>query len=107
MWAVSPDARAPIVEGQRLRLTALGAQPAVSSGRDGVWPEDRASKSGFLSALRRKGAGSTALRRTAAAVAIVACAMTAIAARKPIVRAAPAAARVFAAIGLPVNLRGL
>ena len=33
--------------------------------------------------------------------------MAVVAARKPIVKAVPAAARVFATIGLPVNLRGL
>jgi hypothetical protein len=42
-----------------------------------------------------------------AALIILGVAATALAARAPITRAAPAAARVYAAIGLPVNLRGV
>jgi hypothetical protein len=38
---------------------------------------------------------------------ILAAGMAAVAARTPIVRIAPAAARVYAAIGVPVNLRGV
>jgi predicted Zn finger-like uncharacterized protein len=39
------------------------------------------------------------------ALLIIACAMTAVGERRPIVKAAPAIARIYAAIGLPVNLR--
>ena len=42
-----------------------------------------------------------------AGIAIVASGMGAVAARDAIVRHAPATARLYAAIGLPVNLRGL
>jgi predicted Zn finger-like uncharacterized protein len=109
-WAVSPEAGAPdgapIVEGQRLRLDALGAPRSFPGGSDDR-RDDKALKSGFFSALRRAGAASAGLRRTFAVLAIIACAMAVVAARKPIVKAVPAAARVFAAIGLPVNLRGL
>jgi hypothetical protein len=41
------------------------------------------------------------------AALVVGAAATAVAAREPIVRVAPAAARVYAAIGIPVNLRGV
>jgi hypothetical protein len=41
------------------------------------------------------------------AALIVGAAASAVAARGPIVRVAPEAARVYAAIGMPVNLRGL
>jgi predicted Zn finger-like uncharacterized protein len=54
-------------------------------------------------AARRKG-----LPRPGApfvALLIIACAMTAVGERRPIVKAAPAFARIYAAIGLPVNLR--
>lgn len=44
---------------------------------------------------------------TALAILIVLAVPAAIALRKPIVRAAPESARVFAALGLPVNLVGL
>jgi predicted Zn finger-like uncharacterized protein len=106
VWAVSPEASAPlsapIVEGQRLRLDALGAPRSLPGGRGAEAP-----KSGFLSSFGRKGADRTGFRRTIGAIAIVACAMAVVAARKPVVKAVPATARVFAALGLPVNLRGL
>jgi len=108
IWTVSSKAEAgaargaPIVEGERLRLEALGAPRSRPYGRG-----DEAPKSGFLSALRGRGAGRTGFPRTIGAIAIVACAMAAVAARKPVVKAVPATARVFAALGLPVNLRGL
>jgi predicted Zn finger-like uncharacterized protein len=108
MWAVSPEAGAaddaPIVEGQRLRLDA----PRSSIGGSGdERRNDNASKSGFRAAFRRKAAGSAGLRRTLAAIAIIGCAMAIVAARTPVVKAVPGTARIFAAIGLPVNLRGL
>ena len=109
-WAVSPEAGAPdgapIVEGRRLRLDPPEA-PRAFSGGSGDWRDEGAPKFGFFSALRRKGAGSAGLHRTLAVLAIIACAMAVVAARRPIVKAVPGAARVFATIGLPVNLRGL
>ncbi len=63
-----------------------------------------ARRSGVLTFLKRKARGSAAI---IAAIAIVGCAMGALAARAAIVEAVPGAARIFAAIGLPVNLRGL
>jgi predicted Zn finger-like uncharacterized protein len=109
MWAVSPEASAPtdapVLEGQRLRLSAIGSQRAAAE--DTLF-RDGATKPGFLSKFRQKSAGTTAgLPKIAAAMAILACAMAVVAARKPIVKIVPASARVFAALGLPVNLRGL
>jgi predicted Zn finger-like uncharacterized protein len=116
--AVSPEAMAtsgaPIVEGQRLGFSALEAPrlgasglPAFPDGDDGVWRQGAASKPGALSAFRREGARSPGSRWSLAAIAIIACAMAVVAARKPIVKAVPGAARLFAAVGLPVNLSGL
>jgi hypothetical protein len=57
----------------------------------------------FASAPARRKRAKTLL----IAALIVGAAMTAVAARGPVVRVAPEAARVYAAIGLPVNLRGV
>jgi predicted Zn finger-like uncharacterized protein len=111
MWAVSPEAGAPaappIVESRPLRPSALGAARPWPGGGGEFRSDDDAPKPGFLSALVHKSAGSAGQRRTIALIAIVALAMAVVAWRKPIVKAVPGAARVFAAIGLPVNLRGL
>jgi predicted Zn finger-like uncharacterized protein len=108
-WAVTPETMAandaPIVEGERL--------PALAPTRGGFHhPAPRFLKE--TSAVRR---GREASRRNFVALKgagkvlaiflVLGGAMGAIAARAPIVKAVPNTARLFAAIGLPVNLRGL
>jgi predicted Zn finger-like uncharacterized protein len=110
-WAVTPQTieanDAPIVEGQRVASEA----PETASNKAG----HRSSRSVDRSKAPRRGPGITVqkpytLKKAGAAFAallILGGAMAAIAARSPIVRAVPNTARIFAAMGLPVNLRGL
>ncbi|WP_158815956.1 MJ0042-type zinc finger domain-containing protein [Methylocapsa sp. S129] len=117
-WEVTPEAietgGAPIVEGQRVASEA----PEVTRGGLHFRPQDFSSQAqvawrgqdtptrklrGVFSSIPNiKGAAGGL-----AALLILGCAMGALAARAAIVKAAPNTARVFAAIGLPVNLRGL
>jgi predicted Zn finger-like uncharacterized protein len=98
---------APIVEGQRVPTGAL--EDAQQRSRDAPRRFTEATNP----ARRREGSSmrkSDGLRRTGkafAALLILGCAMGALAARVVIVKAVPDAARIFAAVGLPVNLRGL
>jgi hypothetical protein len=112
-WAISSGAveEPPIVEGQRaaapLAMRGAGLRPAPRESRaDPAWREEAEERREPGARFgRRRGA-----RRTLAALAaltLVAAPMAALAARAAIVRAVPAAARVFAAVGLPVNLVGL
>ena len=78
---------------------SLGSGDGQARGRQSPWSEDPSA---------RKSAG--AVRRfvvTLAAGCLVAGSMTALAARERIVAMVPFAAPAYAAIGLPVNVRGL
>ena len=109
-WTVTPEAMSAdavsIVEGARAPEAALRAaqaefyfsSPPVTKAKAARRkPEARRRNSG---ALNRAG-------RIFAVFLVLGCGMGAIAARATIVRAIPNTARIFAAIGLPVNLRGL
>jgi predicted Zn finger-like uncharacterized protein len=114
-WTVTSEAvaadSAPLIEGngfapdpwpearydfRRIPVELSGSAAAVRQGP--------AARSGVLTFLKRKAKDSAAI---IAAIGIVGCAMGALAARAAIVEAVPGAARIFAAVGLPVNLRGL
>jgi predicted Zn finger-like uncharacterized protein len=118
LWAVSPAAilmgDAPIVEGERLPPEALYAPRqalhlrfASLSNQPGGPPlgkEARPRKSWSAFGIRQSGAGA---RLALAILLILGCVMAGVATRGSIVKAAPNTARIFAMIGLPVNLRGL
>lgn len=107
-WAISPPAEeasaGPIVEGERLRLSAGEAPPVFS---DGLADAPRQVRDSKAKPPRRLGLRLARPRPLVAAAAILGLAMAIVAGRGPVVKVAPGAARVFAAIGLPVNLRGL
>jgi hypothetical protein len=67
----------------------------------------RCPRCGAVGAFAAAPAGRPRAKTLLIAAIVLAAAATAVAARGPIVRVAPGAARVYAAIGLPVNLRGL
>jgi predicted Zn finger-like uncharacterized protein len=90
-WAVTPGpaglADAPIVEGVR---TGVGDKAKKAPGaRFRLFPRARQARAALAGAV------------------IMGCAMAAIGERAIVVAALPPTARLFAAIGLPVNLRGL
>jgi predicted Zn finger-like uncharacterized protein len=110
-WAVTPEAiegnDAPIVEGQRVPVVASddvreGLHHLSSRVSKGMRATGRRASPSMPNFGALKGAA-----KVLAVLAVVGCAMGAVAARGLIVKAAPDTARVFAAIGLPVNLRGL
>jgi predicted Zn finger-like uncharacterized protein len=117
-WTVTPRAAAadgaPIVEGQRMATLSVQApwngaerRPGPFSGEaNGVWPEEEEPKpapGGPFGFRGNKSGGGAAI----AAILIVAGAMAVAGERAAIVRLVPNTARLFAAVGLPVNLRGL
>ena len=111
-WAVtpaSPSDDGPI-EGERAPLPppwdagsgAAGRDAKFSHPADAAWRADEYRTPASGRPWNRKSAGATL-----AVLAVVGGAMAAVAWRAPVVRAMPGAARLFAAVGLPVNLRGL
>ena len=112
-WAVTPGVSASEdapIEGERApppspRIAGNGAANPVAQLSD---PATRATRAGehWNPAPRRRWDRNGA-RIGLTALTIVAGAMAAIACRAPLVRAMPGVARLFAAVGLPVNLRGL
>jgi predicted Zn finger-like uncharacterized protein len=112
-WAVTPGASASDdapIEGERAlipppRVAGTGAADHVAEFFHSANAAGRADEYSTPAPGRfwnRNGAGAALI-----VLAIVAGGMAAAAWRAPIVRAMPGAARLFAAIGLPVNLRGL
>ena len=111
-WSVTPEElgadSAPLIESNsigpdpwrqaRYDFRRLDLLPA-SAGAGGP-----AAPARFSTLVKRKARGLAAF---VCVIAILASAMGAVAARASIVQAVPGAARIFAAIGLPVNLRGL
>jgi predicted Zn finger-like uncharacterized protein len=91
VWAVTAARAAPFeMSAPRFEpFNAIRPDPLDANPRKIAAP-----RKGF----RRQGAPLVALL-------IIAGAMTAVGERRPIVKAAPATARIYAAIGLPVNLR--
>jgi predicted Zn finger-like uncharacterized protein len=117
-WAVTAETMemdgAPILEGQQAAPGALeiareefGHRPRGLPRRAdrARWEQGAASpKRGALAPMAAAAKGAV---RILAALLILGGAMGALAARAAIVRAVPETARIFAALGLPVNLRGL
>jgi len=110
-WTVNPE---PTVATTAPRVEAGPVTPGARSDarrRSGRqrWPTaKRARRSDRPS--KPPGTRRGAAKRVAAtlgAIVVVGAAMGALAERSPIVAAIPATARLFAAVGLPVNLRGL
>lgn len=105
---------APIVEGHRTPTPwpetpwrGTGRRLAAFSGQaNAAWREEKESRPepGALFRFRRNGKGAGGVF---AAILVIAFAMAATAERAAIVKAVPNTARIFAAIGLAVNLRGL
>jgi predicted Zn finger-like uncharacterized protein len=111
-WAVKPDTieanGAPIVEGQRV------APDLSQASRERFGDRPSGVLFGRTNRQRRRSSASSPRHaklkgpaKAFAALLMLGCAMGALAARAAIVKAAPNTARLFAAVGLPVNLRGL
>ena len=91
--------------------TAPSVAPEPPPAKPGKAPKARRARRPGVPLRQRLAAVKEKLRRVpppaAAVIALVVLAGIAIVERKPIVRLMPQTARLFAAIGLPVNLRGL
>jgi len=112
-WSVTPEALAS--ESAPLIATpGVGSDPWRQARYDFRRPELSHAPAASRSRSTRALSFSVVLKRKARAaagllsvIAILGSAMGAVAARAAIVEAVPGAARIFAAIGLPVNLRGV
>jgi predicted Zn finger-like uncharacterized protein len=110
-WTVTPQTleaeNARIVEGRRVESETLEPPPddlrhrssrSARRSKTSRRPPEAPSRKPY--SMKKAGAAFAALL-------ILGGAMAAVAARSPIVRVVPNTARIFAALGLPVNLRGL
>ena len=91
VWAVTAP---PLLNGE---ATSARFEPSIAARAAPAEPES------CEDAVPRRRFGRSAA--PFAALLLIASAMTAVAERRPIVKAAPIAARIYAAMGLPVNLR--
>lgn len=110
-WFAAPPAPAMSEAGNAPSLALAGAGAAGAVAADAVAGR-RARGPGVAEGLRR--AGRTAWRRASGlglagilATLMAAILLAALARREAVVRAMPQTARLFAAVGLPVNLRGI
>jgi predicted Zn finger-like uncharacterized protein len=109
-WAVTSEALeadgASIMQGSRLPAVSAIAR-AGSRDHQARFGRDGRAERRAQALTQRKSGGANKIATFSAALLMLGSAMGVIAARAAVVRAAPDTARIFAAIGLPVNLRGL
>ncbi len=89
------------------RATVVATVAATAASGRGDWTRPARAVIAKPAPLRRLGVAARSMAGPLAAAAALAASMATIGAREAIVAAAPATAGLYAALGLPVNLRGL